>query len=158
MIVISDATPINVLVRIGSIGVLEDLFGRVLLTPAVLRELSHSRTPQEVRDWATQLPPWVQVRSPRVPDKGGRGAGEREAIALALELDADFLLVDDRQARQDALAQGLSIAGTVGILEIAAEYGLISFVDMIARLRKTDFHVLDSIIEEALKRNTRQGS
>lgn len=153
MIVVSDSTPINILIRIGAIEVLKDLFGDVLLTPAVIRELSHSRTPQEVQKWASQLPPWAQVRSPRVADKGGRGAGEREAIALALEMGADFLLVDDHRARRNAQAHGLSIAGTVGILGFAAERGLISFVDMIAKLRKTDFRVSSSLIEDAIMRD-----
>lgn len=44
------------------------------------------------------------------------GIGEREAIALALETEADFIILDDQQARRVARARGLQVTGTVGVL------------------------------------------
>jgi predicted nucleic acid-binding protein len=49
MLVVSDTTPVNVLVRIELIDVLPALFGNVLVPPAVIRELSHAHTPEVVK-------------------------------------------------------------------------------------------------------------
>jgi len=51
--------------------------------------------------------------------------GEVEAISLALELAADLLLADDRKARTVARSRNLAVAGTVGVLELAAQRGLV---------------------------------
>jgi predicted nucleic acid-binding protein len=51
------------------------------------------------------------------------GSGEREAIALAEELSADGLLVDDYAARVEALGRGIPVFGTLAILDLAAEEG-----------------------------------
>lgn len=155
MIVISDATPVNILIRIGFIHVLPHLFDTVLLPTAVIKELSHPRAPQIVREWAAQLPGWAQVRSPNATGAGatGMGAGEREAILLALEVGADLLLVDDHQARQAAKREGLFILGTVGVLERASQRHLLSLVDAVDRLKNTDFRVDAKLLESALERD-----
>jgi predicted nucleic acid-binding protein len=49
MIVVSDASPVNVLMRIGYVDVLPILFQSVIIPPAVASELSHSSTPEVVR-------------------------------------------------------------------------------------------------------------
>ncbi|MDI9390514.1 MAG: DUF3368 domain-containing protein [Synergistota bacterium] len=56
------------------------------------------------------------------------GAGEREAIALALEVTADLVILDDQQGRRVAYEKGLSITGTLGILIEARERGMIPSV------------------------------
>jgi len=79
-----------------------------------------------VRAWAAALPGWVEV----LAATGGIEApdiseADREAIALARELSAALLLMDDRQARRCAAALGVVTIGTVGILEAAAARGLV---------------------------------
>lgn len=64
MIVVSDATPLNVLVRIGHIDLLAELFDEVVIPPAVRDELSHSATPEIVRSWLNSNPRWLVVRAP----------------------------------------------------------------------------------------------
>jgi predicted nucleic acid-binding protein len=49
MIVVADTTPINYLILIGKIQVLPALYGRVVVPPAVVKELANSRTPEQVR-------------------------------------------------------------------------------------------------------------
>lgn len=54
------------------------------------------------------------------------GIGERHALGLALRERADWILLDDRPAREKARALGLHVAGTVGILAAAYRAGLLS--------------------------------
>lgn len=56
MLVVSDASPINILVRIGHIDILPRLFDRVLIPGTVAKELSHKRTPPEVLAWIQSGP------------------------------------------------------------------------------------------------------
>jgi predicted nucleic acid-binding protein len=89
MLVISDATPLNVLIRAGYAGILEKLFGRVAILPAVAEELTRPATPEVIRAWMQNKPQWLLVKSPLQLDTGApRNRGEREAISLACELHA----------------------------------------------------------------------
>ncbi len=155
MIVVSDATPVNILVRIGEVVILEQLFQQVIIPTAVAAEMTRSRTPQSVRDWIANPPGWLRVMTPSVVDPSmGPGAGEREAIGLAIELHADLLLVDDRKARRAAIKRGLRITGTLGVLELAAAKGLIELPGALERLRQTDFMIGADLLAEALQRDS----
>ena len=103
MIVISDTSPVNYLLLIGELGVLQALFGKVVLPQAVLRELQHPLAPPVVRAWACALPDWIEVRTTtRHAMIDGLGDGEVEAMLLAEELRADLILMDDGEARNVA--------------------------------------------------------
>ena len=65
MVVVADTSPINYLVLIAQIKVLEQLYGRILIPPAVLAELKHPVAPRPVREWAENAPKWVEVVSPK---------------------------------------------------------------------------------------------
>lgn len=84
------------------------------------------------------------------------GAGESEAIALAREVHAELLLVDDLEARTQASRLGLKVIGTVGVLEMADVKNLASLPSAIERLRSTDFLIAATILEDALARHVRR--
>ena len=85
MIVVADTGPVNYLILSGQIDLVRARYGTLLMPPAVHRELLHPRSPATVRLWATTLPAWADVRSPRDASRFTElGPGEREAIALAL--------------------------------------------------------------------------
>jgi len=152
VIVVSDTTPINVLVRLGFEELLRDAYGRVYLPLTVLDELLHENTPIVVRAWAQDLPGWVIVRAPKYPVPSILNVlddGERDALALALELGADVVLVDDLQARNTALRMGLRIAGTLGILGVAAELGKLDFDVVVRHLLAIGFRASARNIELA---------
>lgn len=155
--VVADTSPLNYLVLIHQINLLQDLYGRVLIPESVLKELSASETPQLVRNWTTNLPEWIEV-SPATPiDDAGLTrlhAGERDAISLALTVNADAVLLDERHGRKEAENRGLKLIGTLGVLVAAHKRGLIDLRATIDALRQTSFHaspkLLASIVERSL--------
>src|SRR5262245_15119381 len=100
MTIISDTTPLRYLIEIEKAYILESLFGRVIIPQAVFNDLQRPKTPQPVKEWIVNHPAWLEVRqadlSLYTPQKR-IGAGECEAFALALELQADAVLLDDKQ-------------------------------------------------------------
>ncbi|MEO5924644.1 MAG: hypothetical protein ABIR70_12535 [Bryobacteraceae bacterium] len=97
MVVIADTSPINYLVLIAQIDLLKQLYARILIPPAVLAELKHPLAPKPVRDWADDPPVWVEVLTPKSSLVLAQlDLGESEAIALATELEADVVLIDEQ--------------------------------------------------------------
>ena len=85
---------------------------------------------------------------------GRLGRGELEAIVLAEELKATFLLIDDLYAREEAIRRRLPIVGTLGVLAEAPDAGLIDAPDVVARLRQTNFRASQALFEWLLSRKT----
>ena len=152
-LVIADTGPVNYLILIGHIGILPAMFERVLLPSAVRDELSHSDTPELVRNWMASPPGWVEVRETTVgsaDDNGELGAGESAAIALAAELHADLLLMDDRRGVAVALRKGLLVTGTMGLLTRAAKRGMLDLAEAFDRLKGTNFRYRQDIMDALL--------
>jgi predicted nucleic acid-binding protein len=151
--VVADASPLHYLMLIGEIEILPVLFGLVLVAPAVMSELAHERTPVAVREWVAKPPEWLRIQPPKRPVPAlpaMLGAGEREAIAVAEELGADLLMIDDSSGRREARRSNLSIRGTLGTLGLAARHGLTDLPGAVARLRTTNFRVSEDLIESIL--------
>lgn len=157
MIVVTDTSPLNYLVLIGHVGVLTALFDRVVAPPAVIRELLHPRSPSPVRTWANSPPSWLEVIAPSVIDPILHlGAGETEALSVAGELNADFLLIDERKATAVAQRLGHRVVGTLNVLALAAERDLVDLSSAIAALRQTTFREPKKLVEELLARDARR--
>ena len=151
--VVADTSPINYLVLIGVMHVLPEIFQQVLIPPAVLRELQHVKTPKVVYAWAQYLPPWAKIQKPNQIDSSiGLGAGENEAISLAVERQIPILLIDDRQGWLAAEARSILPVGTLNLLESAARRKLLNFETSVAALQQTNFRIERSILETALRR------
>jgi predicted nucleic acid-binding protein len=161
MLVITDTSPLHYLVLINHTTILPALFGRVLVPPAVLEELQRPRTPAPVRAWIGAPPAWLETRTPRQPLVTPAlllGAGEREAISLAQELRADLLLMDDLEGREEAEHHGLAVMGTLRVLELAAERGLLDFPTAITQLQATSFHLPLALVRAMLARDAARKS
>lgn len=81
-------------------------------------------------------------------------AGERDAIALAEQLSADQLIVDELLGRREAERRGLSVIGTIGVLREAADEGFLDLRTSIERLRQTSFHISPAILPTLLDNRT----
>jgi len=100
MIVIADTTTLNYLILIDLTRILAELFGQVVIPQAVLNELQSPQAPEEVREWFAHCPDWLVVREVPQPDPtlAHLDPGEREAITLAQELQADLIRSSVRKA------------------------------------------------------------
>ena len=98
MIVISDTSPLNYLILIGAEEVLPRVFDRVIAPPAVLLEMQHAKR-RKNRQPGNSPPAWLEVRTAQtITNFDDLGPGESEAIALALEIHADAVLIDEQSA------------------------------------------------------------
>lgn len=154
ILIVADTGPINYLIENGQIELLSRLAHRVVLPHLVVAELQHPAAPELVRRWVAAPPAWVEIRTAtQLIAEQGISDTDREAIALALELSASVLLMDDQQARRCAARLGVATMGTIGILEVAAGRDLVMLSEVLAKLRETSCFVTDEIIEAALQRD-----
>lgn len=150
MIVVSDTSPLTGLLTIGQSDLLTKLFGDVVIPPAVRAELLRTHP---------VLPVWLRVQALRDNAKVALYArsvdrGEAEAIALAEELHADHLLIDERKGRRLAQQQGLPVLGLLGVVLLAKRKRLISSArELLDRLdREAGVYLGEDLKEAALKR------
>jgi predicted nucleic acid-binding protein len=132
MSVVSNASPLINLGRIGLLGLLPQLYGELLVPEAVWLEVVVQGRGQpgahevEIADWVrvTSVTNLALVRALRQE----LDAGEAEAIALTLEARADMSLMDEHLGRETALHMGVQCVGLVGVLVEAKHRGLIEQV------------------------------
>lgn len=144
MIIVSDTTPLHYLVQIGKVDILEKLFEHVIIPQAVFNEMQQEKTPSEVRTWIESHPSWLEVRgaSSTFTSQKKLGDGEREAIALALELRAHALLIDDRDGVKEARRNNIPVITTPIILDVGAQRKLLDLPDAFDQLSKeTNFRM-----------------
>jgi predicted nucleic acid-binding protein len=132
MIVVSNTTPIVKLAAIGRLDLLQQLYGAIVIPPAVYHEIVvvGAGLPGAVE---VQTLPWFQQRpvtpSPLLTQlQLELDPGEAEAVALADEIKADLILLDERRARRLARQRGLLHVGVLGMLIEAKQAGLIGAV------------------------------
>ena len=143
MLVVSDTSPLANLAILGHLDLLREQFGAVRSPPAGSRELAALRNPGAKLALAAAVEAgWLQAVSlpPSAPYPGelhGLDAGETEALRLALAINADRVLMDEKEGRQRATKLGVRTIGVIGILIVARQTRRIeSLANEIARLRR----------------------
>jgi predicted nucleic acid-binding protein len=143
-VVIADASPLHYLVLIKQVDILPALFKKIIIPQVVQTELTHSEAPGSVSRWMSDPPSWIEISaldaSRRDPSLDSLDEGERSAIELAIALNADLLLIDERKGAALARVKGLAVTGTLGIIELAATRGLLDLKESLRRLQETSFH------------------
>jgi uncharacterized protein len=120
--VICNATPLINFAAIARLDILPAIFERIIIPQAVYDETTGSGFPGTPFVLQAIASGWLQVRpvatiAPIIPVE--LDDGEREAIALAIEIAERGILLDEREARQIAQRLGLQVMGTLGILLLA---------------------------------------
>lgn len=157
MIVVSDTSPIINLAAVGQLQLLRQLYGRIIIPPAVHREIVVVGAGQpgavqvESYDWfeTRSAPNQDLVASLQLKVDGG----EAEAIALASALNADLLLLDERRGRVAAAHLGLRFVGLLGILIEAKHKSLVPAIKPILDqlLEKAGFWVAQELYDRVLQ-------
>jgi uncharacterized protein len=156
MIVVSDTSALSNLALVNHLWLLEAIYQTVIIPDVVANELAAASNP--IISTILQLG-WIQTQpltNPRLANQlqqdRGLDAGEANAIALALELQADDLLIDERLGRQEATRLGLSIIGILGILLVAKQRSLIPQVQpvMDALINQAGFRVSPQLYQRIL--------
>jgi predicted nucleic acid-binding protein len=159
MIVVADTSPLRYLVWIDKVELIPALYGSAWIPPAVVGELHHFRTTLKVKRWISAPPLWLQIRTPSEAQRElplTLGAGERDAIALAEEIYADLLLIDDWAGRREAERRNLTVQGTLGFLSLPAQTGLTDLPNALARLRETSFRASDELLQSLIDEDARR--
>lgn len=150
MIVVSDTSAIANLAIVSHLWLLQALYSTVIIPDVVAEELAAAG---DLRIQEALELDWIAVQrladvslAEQLQQQRGLDAGEAHAIALALELKATDLLMDERLGRREALNLGLSIIGVLGVLLAAKGQGKIAAVKP----------VLDDLVEQAGFRVSKQ--
>lgn len=148
MAVVSNSSPLIAFAAIEQLKLFPALFESVLIPPAVALEIAPS---------IPTLPTWLRVESLRMPLpevvlRRSFGVGEREALALAVEIQAERILLDDRPARRVALELKLLVTGTAGILLVAKRHALVrSIRPYLDTLIEKSFFIGSDVYDEILR-------
>jgi hypothetical protein len=146
---VSNTSPILNLAIIGELSLLREQFGEVRIPGAVLDELRVEENlpgSQSVRD--AIVDGWIRTEAVKEYElvravQRDLDRGEAEAIALAMQVNAEWILMDERDGRKVARSMGLKVVGLLGVLLKARREGrLRSLSQAMDRLReKAGFYV-----------------
>ncbi len=143
-VVISDASCLIVLSKIGQLELLHQVFGEVIVPQAVADEFGQN------------LPAWIVIRTPKQTSlvlllEETLDAGESNAIALAVEMGDCYLILDDQKARKTAASMGIDFTGTLGVIISAKQRGILPAIrPVFEHIIGTDFRVSKAMIEQIL--------
>ena len=157
MKVVSNASPLINLARIGELDLLYRLYEEIAIPEAVRYEVVIEGVGRpgaqkvEKADWihSRATTHAVLVRALRE----NLDAGEAETIALGLEIEADLLLMDEHQGRESARHLGLRVTGLIGVLIEAKHRGLIDSVrTLLEKLREVaGFWIDEELFQRVLQ-------
>lgn len=155
--VVSDTSPIMNLAAVGQLGLLQALYQRVFVPDAVIEDLEGIGS-EGLAPIVSGAISWVERRSVTNASLVDSlllelDTGEAQAIALAVEMSAQLLLVDERRGRNVAARLDIKCIGTLGVLIEAKRKALVGAVkpildDMIA---KAGFWVGGSLYTRVLR-------
>ena len=156
MTVVSNTSPVSNLAIIGRLDLLQEQFTTLLIPSAVqveLEALDHAKALEFVRQatgkWLEVVP--VSNRHAVRAFQETLDLGEAEAIALALERNADILLLDEADGREAAVGAGLRVRGALGVLRKAKRNGRISSLrEELRRLRAEAHFFISPALERSL--------
>ena len=148
--IIGDSSALIALAVMDCLPLLEKIFDEVYVPQAVYDEIVIKNKPQsaKLKKYLTEK---IKKAEP-VIKKIGLGKGELEAIALYKQMNADFLLIDDKRARDFASLNSVHIIGSLGVLLLAYEKGIVSTIEpQLQKLKVSDVYVSENLIEKVLK-------
>jgi predicted nucleic acid-binding protein len=141
-IIISDTSCLILLHKLERVELLKSLFEEIRITQVIADEFEIS------------VPDFIIIENPKDKNyqrilESSLDSGEASAIALALEKENPLLIIDDNKGRREAKHLGIKFTGTMGVLLIAKEKGLIhSISEILEEIQKTDFRLSKELVDE----------
>ena len=154
MIVVADASPLVALATCDGLKILDQLFGEIKVSQAVWDEVTVANKPG-----SEKLAQYLQDKIyPFNLDDfiiGGSmlDIGELTAIALYKKLDASYLLIDEKAGRRVAKANSIKVIGSLGVLIMAKQKGLIPAIKpYIDVLKESKVHFSNNLLTSVLRK------
>ena len=157
--VVSNSSPLVYLAALGDFDLLRVLFDEITIPPTVFQEvaIAGARFPVSPAVLAAR-DKWIHVRGVRDPTladhfrSAGLHPGESEALALAVEIQPDALLMDDQEAVHRAVSLGVNVIRTPGVYRLAKQRGLLPAVaPKLEDLRRAGFWLRDDHFSTILR-------
>ena len=157
MVVVSDTSCLSALLRVRHLHILKSLFGNIIIPQKVADEL------RRLTDFGVNLSDfnsanWIKTQQPSDLPLLERlllqlDEGEAHAITLAIELSADWLIIDELKGRKIASTLAINITGLAGVLILAKQEGHLSEVKTLLNqiLTETSFRMSSALREHILK-------
>ena len=158
MKVVSNSSTLIALARINHLDILEKVVKKLIIPPAVYDDIviKGAGGSAEIRQAK-----WIEKRNVSDQEMVMRlnsilGLGESEAIALAKEIKADLIILDDDKARKVALSEGLRISGLLAFLVQAKEKGIIERVKpLMDELKLKGFFISENLYQDTIQKADR---
>lgn len=152
--IILNNTPLVAFWLLNQLHLLQTLYQQITIPVAVKNEFLAVETAS--RQLALDANPWIQIKQLSNPQQArvyvGLDQGEAEVLALALEQSARLVIMDERKGRRYAQRLNLPLTGTLGILLLAKEEGLITAVSpLIQQLQDQGLYFDPSLLDQVLK-------
>ena len=157
MIIVSNTTPLIAFSSLQKFDLLNKLFGKLYIAEAVYHEATIANKEKDNLACEIAQADWIQTV--KVKDRlavdvllDELDLGEAETIVLAKEINADWVLMDEKKGRRKLTQLGLAKIGTVGLLVKAKEIGLLAEIKPeIKALTETSFNLSNSVINTILQ-------
>lgn len=143
-IIISDTSCLIVLDRIGHLYILQNIFQNIITTDEVQKEFGQP------------LPKWISIQKVINTEKLKEleaivDKGKASAIALALETPDSVLIIDEKKGRNLASKYHIQIIGTLKVILIAKQKGIIQSVKpIINQLQQEGFRFSGALLDYLL--------
>lgn len=152
--VVSNTTPIISLLKISHLEILKELYSEIIIPEAVYEEVEAGKGKSYYQDLSEI--PWIKIEKIQriqtqkfFPDLD---AGEAEAIILATDIEAGLIIMDEKPGRASAKQSGLNVTGTIGVLVIAKNSGLIQKLrPLLIELTEKDVWIDKGLIAKVCK-------
>ena len=145
-IIISDTSCLIALTNIGLLHILKDLYGEILVTSEVYEEFGGI-----LPDWVIILDVKDKVKQADIESRLDKG--ESSSIALAIEIPDSILIIDEIKGRNIAKSFNIKIIGTVGVLLLASDKGLIEdVISVILKLVNKGFRLSDKLLDKIIEK------
>ncbi len=155
MKIVFNSSPLIFLTRLDYLGIFVDCADKFYLPEFVAKEINAKQDEASLDIWRLISHNRIEMRAINLVSLANSlnlrlGRGESEAIALATEIQADYLVLDDFAARKEAIKLGLNVRGSLAIIRKLNLEGTI-FIDntdeLYQRLMAINFRIKRSLFD-----------